>query len=85
VATDENPVTGERAVIRVGTVESKAERLEVDLYLRPGARVAAPHYHPSLREVFTVVSGHVGLMLNGRKAIVESGRTVVLAPGVGHD
>jgi len=81
----ENPVTGERVVIRVGTAESRGERLEVDLYLRPGARVAAPHHHPGLRESFTVASGRVGLMLDGRRAILEPGTVRVVAPGVVHD
>jgi hypothetical protein len=39
----ENPVTGERAAVRVGTAETNGARLVVDLHLRPGARVPAPH------------------------------------------
>jgi hypothetical protein len=31
----ENPVTGERAVVRVGTEESGGELLVADLYVRP--------------------------------------------------
>jgi mannose-6-phosphate isomerase-like protein (cupin superfamily) len=81
----ENPVTGERAVICVGTAESGGERLMVDLYLRPGARVAAPHYHPALRECFTIESGTVGVMVDGRRAIVGPRERVVVEAGVVHD
>lgn len=35
----ENPVTGERAVVRVGTEESGGELLVNDLYVRPGGAV----------------------------------------------
>ena len=36
----ENPVTGERVVVRVGTEESGGDRLVADLYVRPGGAVA---------------------------------------------
>jgi quercetin dioxygenase-like cupin family protein len=81
----ENPVTGERAVICVGSAESGGLRLVVDLYLRPAARVAAPHYHPGLRESFTVVSGRVGVIVDGRQAVLEPGGQIVVAAGVVHD
>lgn len=44
----ENAVTGERAVVRVGTAETKGAQLVVDRHPRPGARVPAPHYHPTI-------------------------------------
>jgi quercetin dioxygenase-like cupin family protein len=81
----ENPVTGERAVVRIGTADTNENRLVVDLYLRPGARVAAPHYHPAIWERFTVVSGRVGFALNGRRAVAEPGQTVSVPIGVVHD
>jgi len=81
----ENPVTGERAVVRIGTADTTGNRLVVDLYLRPGARVAAPHYHPAIWERFTVVSGRVGFALNGRRAVAEPGQTVSVPIGVVHD
>jgi len=81
----ENPVTGERALIREGSEEHHGARLVVDLFLRPGARVAAPHYHPGLSESFTVVSGRVGLLIDGRQSVATPGARVVVAPGVVHD
>src|SRR5215208_3722812 len=56
----ENPITGERAVARVGTEESGGELLEVDLYVRPGGAVVGEHVHPVIEEAFTVVRGRSG-------------------------
>ncbi len=43
----ENPVTGERAVVRVGKEEPEGEFLVVDAYVRPGGAVrrARPSGH----------------------------------------
>jgi quercetin dioxygenase-like cupin family protein len=81
----ENPVTGERAVVRLGTEESGGERLVVDLYVRPGGAVATEHIHPSIEEWFTVVSGRVGFRLDGRESIAEPGERLYVPPGVAHD
>jgi len=81
----ENPVTGERAVVRVGTAETQGARLVVDLHLRPGARVSAPHYHPNIRERFTVVQGQVGFTLGPRQEVAEPGQPLEAVPGVVHD
>jgi quercetin dioxygenase-like cupin family protein len=81
----ENPVTGERAVVRVGTDQTSGERLVVDLFVSPGGRVAAEHYHPHLREQFTIVSGRVGVSINGRHSIAQPGQSFEVAEGVVHD
>jgi hypothetical protein len=59
----ENPVTADRAVIRVGTDENAGAHLVVDLYIRPGGAVAGEHVHPSLHERFTVWQGRVGFAI----------------------
>src|SRR5919199_1224873 len=69
--TIENPVTGERVVVRVGTEDSAGELLEVDTYLRPGGAVTGEHVHPAIEESFTVVRGWVGFRLDGGEAIAE--------------
>jgi hypothetical protein len=51
----ENPVTGERAVIRVGTVETAGAFGVIDLYIRPGGAVVGEHWHPAMDERFTVL------------------------------
>src|SRR5215210_1370016 len=81
----ENPITDERAVIRVGTEESGGELLVADLYVSPGGRVAAEHVHPILNEWFTPVSGRVGFRVNGQESVAEIGRRLHISPGTTHD
>jgi quercetin dioxygenase-like cupin family protein len=81
----ENPVTGERAVVRVGTQESGGELLVADLYVRPGGAVVGEHVHPVIRESFTVVRGQVGFRLDGRESIAGPGKRLHVPPGMAHD
>jgi len=53
----ENPVTGERAVVRVGTAETGGAFGVVDLYVRPGGAVVGEHWHPAMDQWFTVLRG----------------------------
>jgi len=69
----ENPVTGERAIIRIGTDTTGSERLVVDLYIQPGGAVMGEHFHPAIEERFTLLRGQVGFRLAGRVAIAEPG------------
>lgn len=81
----ENPVTGERAVVRLGTEESRGERLEADLYVKPGGAVATEHIHPTIEEWFTVVSGRVGFRMDGQESIAEPGERLYVPAGMTHD
>ena len=81
----ENPVTGERAVVRIGTEQTGGELLVVDLYIRPGGAVMGEHLHPAIEERFTILSGQVGFRLSGRVATAEPGVTLFAPPGVPHD
>ena len=81
----ENPVTGERSIIRIGTAETNGEHLISDLYLRPGAAVVGEHFHPKIYERFTVVVGRIEFVIDGQSAIAETGRCLEVPPGVSHD
>ena len=81
----ENPVTGERGVVRVGTEESGGELLVSDLYVRPGGAVAGEHINPVIHESFTVVRGRVGFRLDGREAVAGPGKWLHVPPGMVHD
>lgn len=81
----ENPVTGERAVIRVGTEESGGGLLVADLYVRPGGAVAGEHVHPIIEETFTAVRGRVGFRVDGRESVAEPGQRLHVPPGTAHD
>jgi quercetin dioxygenase-like cupin family protein len=80
-----NPVTGERAVIRIGTDETGGDRLVVDLYIQPGGAVMGEHWHPAMEERFTMLRGRVGFRLAGRVAIAEPGVELVASAGTHHD
>jgi quercetin dioxygenase-like cupin family protein len=81
----ENPVTGERGVVRVGTEESGGELLVSDLYVRPGGAVVGEHIHPVIHESFTVVHGRVGFRLDGRESVAGPGKRLHVPPGMVHD
>ena len=83
--TIENPVTGERIVVRVGTEDSGGELLEVDAFVQPGGAVTGEHVHPAIEERFTVVRGRVGFRIDGRESIAQLGRPLHVPPGVAHD
>ncbi len=80
----ENPVTGERATIRLGTRETMGERLIVDLELR-GTGFGSPlHFHPGIHEQITVVTGYVGICIDGVTSIAKLDKRFDIAPGVPH-
>jgi quercetin dioxygenase-like cupin family protein len=81
----ENPVTGERVVVRLGTEESGGEHLVVDLYVAPGGAVAGEHVHQDIEEVFTVACGTVGFRLDDREDVAGPTRRLIVPPGVVHD
>jgi len=81
----ENPATGERAVVVVGTEETQGKRLVVDLHLRPGGGMTGRHYHPILRERFTVVSGTITFTLGSVQRVAASGETIDIPAGAVHD
>jgi uncharacterized cupin superfamily protein len=77
----ENPVTGERVVVRVGTEESGGDRLVADLYVRPGGAVAGEHVHTRIEEWFTVRKGRVGFRFDGRETIAPLNRRMHVPAG----
>jgi quercetin dioxygenase-like cupin family protein len=81
----ENPVTGERAVVRVGTAESSGELLVADLYVRPGGAVMGEHLHPGIEESFTVVRGLLGYRLDGREGVAVPKERLHVPSGTVHD
>ena len=80
-----NPVTGERAVIRIGTDITGGERMVVDVYVQPGGRVMGEHVQPEMEERFVMLRGKVGFRLAGRVSIAEPGVELMAPPGTPHD
>src|ERR1700689_3456185 len=75
----DNPVTGERATILLGTRETRGDRLVVELELR-GTGFGSPlHMHPSIHERWKVLSGRVGMIIKDSISIAEAGNVIGLA------
>jgi quercetin dioxygenase-like cupin family protein len=81
----ENPVTGEYGYIRIGTQETDGELLVVDLRIRPGGAVSGEHFHRTITERFTVVSGKIGYKLGGKTGVAHAGDTLDLPAGIVHN
>jgi quercetin dioxygenase-like cupin family protein len=79
-----NHVTGERAIVLVGTRESRDGRTVGFLGVRPGGAVGE-HVHPSITERFHVVSGRLCVRVNGAESVLGPGDEVTIKPGAVHD
>lgn len=80
-----NPVTQERAVVLVSAVDSGGEFVRAELWVPPGARVAAPHVHPHQTERFEVVEGSLGVRRGEQETTVGPGHVAEVRPGEVHD
>jgi mannose-6-phosphate isomerase-like protein (cupin superfamily) len=80
----DNPVTGERATILLGTRETRGDRLVVELELRGTGFGSSLHLHPSIHERWNVVSGRVGMIVRDAISIADPGNVIEIAPGVPH-
>lgn len=80
----ENPISGERIIIRESGAQNGGERLVFDLFLPPGGHVPAGHTHPSQEERFTIVAGQMRFRLRGRKIIGRPGDTILIPAGSAH-
>jgi mannose-6-phosphate isomerase-like protein (cupin superfamily) len=81
-----NPATGEIARLRVGPADTGGQRIEVDLWLQPGAAVAGAHRHAHVVECFEVLAGRVAFRIGDAERAVGRGDGVMeVAPGTVHD
>ena len=81
----ENPATGERVVVRVGTENSGGGLLVTEGYVKPGGAVVGEHVHPDIEETFTVVSGELGFRIDGHESVAGPGERLQVPAGVAHD
>ena len=75
-----NPVTGELALVAVSPADTGGRRVEVDLWLQPGAAVARAHVHEHFVERFEVLDGEVAVHVAGRGRVARPGDGVVEVP-----
>ena len=66
-----NPATGEVAHLLTGPADTGGRRIEVDLWLQPGAAVARAHIHDHFVERFEVRAGAVGLQVGEEQRVAR--------------
>jgi quercetin dioxygenase-like cupin family protein len=81
----DNPVTGERAVVLTDPLEHPERVLVAHLLVKPGGRVAAEHFHPTLTERFHILRGQVGFLIDGRERVLSAGESAHIPVGARHD
>jgi quercetin dioxygenase-like cupin family protein len=79
----ENPVSGERIIIR-GRPGPPGDPLSWELVLAPGGRVPSSHAHPEQEERFTVLEGRMRFRVGWRRVIAVPGDTITVPPGTVH-
>lgn len=79
-----NPATGE--IAHLLAADEDGRRIEVDLWLQPGAAVAGAHVHEHFVERFQVEEGEVGFQVDGIERTVRAGDELIEVPaGAVHD
>ena len=81
----ENPATGERAVVLTDPADHPERVLVSHLFVAPGGRVVAEHFHPALTERFHVLEGRVGFLIDGEERILGPGEEAEVPPLARHD
>ncbi len=80
----ENPISGERIIIRQSGAETGGQLLAFDLFLPPGGHVPSGHVHPTQEERFTVVAGQMRFRLGRRTILAHPGATIHIPAGTAH-
>jgi len=80
----DNPISGERIVIRQRADANGGALLVWELFLAPGGRVPGPHAHPEQEERFTVLGGAMRFRMRGRAVILTAGQTLAVPAGTVH-
>jgi quercetin dioxygenase-like cupin family protein len=79
-----NPVTGLRTVFRETARDTGGELLQVDWIGNPGWTTGPDHVHPRQEERFEVITGKLGMRLNGVEGVHAAGEVIVIAAGDPH-
>jgi quercetin dioxygenase-like cupin family protein len=80
----DNPISGERIVVRKAAADTAGELLEFDLELAADGHVPGAHVHPEQEERFHVHAGRMRFRLGMKTIVAEAGDTVVVPAGKVH-
>lgn len=80
----ENPVLGDRARFLITAEDSKGEVMRGEMWLKPFAQGPPLHYHPIQSETFEVISGKLGLEVDGIKMTFGPGEKYTIQPNAAH-
>lgn len=80
----ENPATGLRTVFRETAQDTGGELLQVDWIARPDWTTGPDHIHRDQDERFEVLSGTLGLRVDGLDRVLVPGDVVVARAGTPH-
>jgi quercetin dioxygenase-like cupin family protein len=79
-----NPVTGLRTVFRKTSRETDGELLQVNWLGSPGWTAGPDHVHPYQEERFEVISGRLGLRVDGVERVLREGEGIIAPAGSAH-
>ena len=79
-----NPVTGLRTVFRKTAEDTDGELLRVDWIGSPNWSTGPDHVHPLQEERFEVLSGRLGLRVDGIERVLGEGETITAPAGSPH-
>jgi quercetin dioxygenase-like cupin family protein len=79
-----NPATGLRTVFRRTAQETSGKLLRVDWIGNPGWTTGPDHVHPRQEERFEVLSGNLGLRVDGVEGVHGAGEVIVVPAGSPH-
>jgi mannose-6-phosphate isomerase-like protein (cupin superfamily) len=80
----ENPATGERVTFLETAAESGGERLRFEMVFEPQGFMAQEHLHPSQEERHEVISGALGVVIDGDEQVLGPGDVLVVPAGTPH-
>lgn len=79
-----NPITGLRTVFRKTARETDGEFLRVDWIGSPEWTTGPDHVHPRQEERFEVLSGRLGLRVDGIERVLGEGEAITAPAGTPH-
>jgi mannose-6-phosphate isomerase-like protein (cupin superfamily) len=82
--TIENPVTGERITFLATSADTDGEAVVIETVVQPDGFVAAAHVHPNQEERFEILSGMLGLKVDGEEIVAGPGETSTVPAGTPH-